>query len=72
MGRGAGVTHGAHGGGQVFPAQLEDGQRAVAGHVLDVAVEALGSCGQNKNSFTTTGLVGDGFVDLLTWKWEKM
>lgn len=38
------VTHSAHGRGQVLPAQLEEGQGAVARHVLDVAAEAVGSC----------------------------
>lgn len=47
-----GVTHSAHGRGQVFPAQLEDRQGAVAGHIPDVGTEALGPCGQNKNNFT--------------------
>lgn len=47
-GQQGGVTHSAHSWGQVFPAQLEDRQWAVAGHIPDVGAEALGSCSQNK------------------------
>lgn len=54
-GQQGGVTHSAHGWGQVFPAQLEERQGVVAGHILDVGTEALGSCGRNKNNFTTGG-----------------
>lgn len=43
------VTHSAHGRSQVSPAQLEDGEGAVACHIPDVVAETLGSCGQNKN-----------------------
>lgn len=38
------LTHRAHNWGQVFPAQLEDGQRVVARHVPDVGTEAIRSC----------------------------
>lgn len=38
------LTHSAHSRGQVLPAQLEEGQRVVTRHVLDVAAEAVGSC----------------------------
>lgn len=44
------VTHSAHHRGQVFPAQVEEGKGVVAGHIPDVGAEALGSCGQNKNT----------------------
>lgn len=38
-------THRAHSWGQVFPAQFEDEQGVLAGHVSDVGPEAFGSCG---------------------------
>lgn len=38
-------THSAHSWGEVFPAQFEDEQGVLAGHVSDVASEAFGSCG---------------------------
>lgn len=46
--RPGGVTHSAQNRGKVFPAELEDRQWAVAGHVPDVGTEALGSCGQKQ------------------------
>lgn len=56
-GQQSGVTHSAHSRGQVFPAQLEERQRAVADHVPNVGTEALGSCGQNKKPVSGCGLV---------------
>ena len=40
-GQGLKVTHRAHGWRQVAPAQLEEGQRAVANHVLNVVIEPV-------------------------------
>lgn len=42
------VTHSAHSWSEVLPAQLKDGQRAVAGHLPDVVTETIRSCGQRQ------------------------
>lgn len=71
------LTHSAHSWGQVLPAQLEEGQGVVTRHVLDVAVETLGSCKfggwgwgvmewQRRSSqrLCSTGGCGDGGVGI--------
>lgn len=60
-----GVTHGAHSRGQVLPAQLEDGQGAVARHIPDVGTEALGSCGRKQEQIHREQLWV--WVDIMVW-----